>query len=69
MLFNYAYNNAKKRAIRLNAIVKPKISAEMPGKGKGKPRKAGGTKDKGKKTRRDKRSSKRSPLKKTHEHE
>jgi hypothetical protein len=49
VLFYHAYNHAKKRAIRLNAIVKPKISAEMPGKGKGKPRKAGKPKAKGKK--------------------
>ena len=41
MLFYYAYNHAKKRAIRLNAIVKPKISAEMPVKGSSKPQKAG----------------------------
>jgi hypothetical protein len=49
VLFYYAYNHAKKRDIRLNAIVKPKTSAEMPGKGKGKPRKAGKPKTKGRK--------------------
>ena len=37
----YAYNHPKKRAIRLNAIVKPKISAEMPVKGSSKPQKSG----------------------------
>ena len=41
MLFYYANNHAKKRAIRLNAIVKPKISAEMPVKGSSKPQKSG----------------------------
>ena len=41
MLFYYAYNHAKKRAIRLNAIVKPKTSAEMPVKGSSKPQKSG----------------------------
>nr|DAV84871.1 MAG TPA: hypothetical protein [Caudoviricetes sp.] len=33
MLFYYAYNHAKKRAIRLNAIVKPKSRKRMPDKG------------------------------------
>jgi len=41
VLFYYAYNHAKKRAIRLNAIVKPKTSAEMPVKGSSKPQKSG----------------------------
>ena len=41
MLFYYAYNHAKKHAIRLNAIVKPKASAEMPVKGSSKPQKSG----------------------------
>ena len=41
MLFYYAYNHAKKRAIRLNAIVKPKTSTEMPVKGSNNPQKSG----------------------------
>jgi hypothetical protein len=41
VLFYHAYNHAKKRAIRLNAIVKPKTSAEMPVKGSSKPQKSG----------------------------
>nr|DAH29857.1 MAG TPA: hypothetical protein [Caudoviricetes sp.] len=46
MLFYCAYNHAKKRAIRLNATVNPKISAEMPVKGSRKPQKGGKTKAK-----------------------